>query len=404
MASTDVTAAGDAGDAGGDRGADAPLITPLFVLLVVAGLGYFLAIGSLLPTLPTYVEEELSGNGLEVGLVVGAFAVSAALVRPTVGRLGDKVGRRSMALAGSVLAAVGILPLGLVEAVWFLVILRLVSGLGEACFFIGAATAAQDLAPDHRRGEAASFFSIAIYSGLGFGPFLGERVYDGFGPDAAWLFAGGACVFAAVLSSFIPKAMGRVENPAPRRGLLHPAAVLPGSILFLGLLGFVGFASFLPLYVDEVGLDDAGQFFLLYGMIVLVIRIFGARIPDRFGPKRTSTFALSAIALGVATVAALGSATGVWIGTVLLSIGMALLFPALFSLAVNAAPAEERSHAVGTFSLFFDVAQGVGAPTLGLAVTLAGTERAAFVVGAVVAVVGLVVARIRLQTVEPAPA
>ena len=377
---------------------DGRLLTPLFALLIAAGLAYFLSIAALLPTLPRYVADELGGSGLDVGIVVGAFAVSAALVRPWVGRLGDVVGRRTMSLAGAGLAALGILPLGLVPAIWFLVVLRLVAGLGEACFFIGAATAAQDLAPDHRRGEAASLFSVAIYSGLAFGPTIGETIYARAGSTATWLFAGAASGVAFLLSWFIPRDMGRVPDPAPRRGLLHPAAILPGSILFMGLLAFTGFAAFLPLYVDDVGVDEAGPFFLVYGVIVLAVRILGARLPDRLGPVRTSSCALIAIALGIGVIAAFASSTGIWVGTVLLAIGMSLLFPALFTLAVNDAPTSERSHAVGTFSLFFDLSQGLGAPALGLAVTAFGTERAAFVLGALVAVAGLVAANTRLRT------
>src|SRR3546814_10418911 len=153
--------------------------------------------------------------------------------------------------------------------------------------------------------------------------------------------------------------MGRAENPAPRRGLLHPAAILPGSVLLLGILGFTGYAAFLPLYVDQVGADKAGPFLLVYGVIVLAVRIVGARVPDRLGPVRTSSYALVSIAAGVGTVGVVPNVTGIWIGTVLLAIGRSLLFPALFTLAVNGAPAEERSHAVGTFSLFFDLSQGL---------------------------------------------
>lgn len=378
-------------------GDDERLLTPLFALLIGAGLFYFLSIAALLPTLPRYVSDELGGSGLAVGIVVGSFAVSAAVVRPWVGRLGDVVGRRTMSLAGAGLAAAGIVPLGLVDAIWYLVLLRLVAGLGEAFFFIGAATAAQDLAPDHRRGEAASLFSVAIYAGLAFGPVIGEQVYTRYGSDPTWLLAGAAAGAAFVLSWFIPRDMGRVEDPPPRRGLLHPAAFLPGSVLLLGLIGFTGYAAFLPLYVDRVGIDEAGPFFLVYGVIVLAVRIVGARLPDRLGPVRASSYALVAIATGLAAVAGVSSAAGIWVGTVLLAVGMSLLFPALFTLAVNGAPAEERSHAVGTFSLFFDLSQGLGAPALGLAVTAFGTERAAFVVGSVVAVVGLVVANTRLR-------
>jgi predicted MFS family arabinose efflux permease len=50
-------------------------------------------------------------------------------------------------------------------------------------------------------------------------------------------------------------------------------------------------------------------------------------------------------------------------------------------------PDHERSQAVGTFSLFFDLSQGVGAPILGVVVALTG-ERAAFLVAAMIAGAG----------------
>jgi MFS family permease len=377
------------------------LVTPLFALITASGLFYFISLGSLLPTLPRYVEEELSGSGFEVGLVVGAFAVSAAVVRPWAGRLGDVVGRRTMAFVGAAVAAVSILPLGVVHAIWFLIVVRLITGLGEAAFFIGAATAAQDLAPDHRRGEAASFFSIAIYGGLAFGPAGGEWIYRNLGADEMWIFSAAMAGISMVLAGFIPSDLGRADEPAARRGLLHPAAILPGSVLLLGLIGFTGFSAFVPLYVDDIGVDDAGPFFFAYGAIVLAVRIFGAKVPDRLGAVRTSTLALVSVAVGIGTVALVPSATGLWIGTVLLSIGMSLLFPALFILAVNNAPQAERSHAVGTFSLFFDLSQGLGAPALGVLVTVFDAERAAFVGGAVMALFGIVLANTKLRASIP---
>lgn len=378
------------------QGSDS-LLSPLFVLITVSGLFYFMAMGALLPTLPLYVEEELGGQGWEVGIVVGAFAVSAALIRPWAGRLGDLLGRRTMALIGAGVAAVTIAPLGLVGAVWYLVVMRLLTGIGEAGYFIGTATAVQDLSPDHRRGEAASFFSISIYGGLAFGPFGGEWLYRNHGPTSMWLAAAACCVISFVLAAFIPRSLGRVEEPPPRRGILHPAAILPGTVLLTGIIGFAGFTAFLALYTEKQDLGSAGPYFLLYGVLVLAVRIFGARLPDRLGPVRTSNVALVAIAVGIGVVAGIASTFGLVLGTILLAGGMSLLFPALFVLVVEQAPSDERSHAVGTFSLFFDLSQGVGAPVLGVLVTIFGAERAAFVGGAVIAVIGLVLTNTKLR-------
>jgi len=398
-ADPDVLAvAGTEGAAGPDR-----LLSPTFALIVVAALGYFTALGMHLPVLPRYVEDTLGGSGFAVGIATGAFAVSAALVRPLVGRLGDRVGRRPLAVVGGGIAAVSIFGYGLVESLPVLVGFRLLTGLGEAAFFVGVATAAQDLSPDDRRAEAASFFSIAIYGGLAIGPFLGEKIlHSSGGADRVWLVSGILAGIGAALAVLIPAELGRAdpttldEAQPERRRLLHPAAVMPGTILLLGLIGMAAFASFLALHLDDLGVEDAGPFFLLYGVLVLAVRVFGAKLPDQMGTVRTTTLSLVSIAVSMTLIAFVDAIPAIYVGTAVFAAGMSLLFPALFGLVVSRAPAAERSHAVGTFSLFFDLSQGVGAPLLGLAVTLTGTDRAAFVVAAVVALIGLVVARTRL--------
>lgn len=387
------------------------LVTPTFVLITAAALGYFTALGMHLPVLPRYVEDDLGGSSVAVGIAVGAFAVSAALVRPLVGRLGDRLGRRPLAVVGAGLAAVSIAGYGLVQSLPVLVGFRLLTGLGEAAFFVGVATAVQDISPDDRRGEAASFFSTSIYGGLAIGPFLGEVLYKGGGAGRVWLVSAVLAAIGCVLSLLIPADLGRNGADATdgartadgRRRFLHPAAVVPGTVLLLGLMGFAAFSAFLALHLEDLGISDAGPYFLLYGVAVLVVRIFGARIPDRFGAVRTTTGSLVAIAAGVLVIALVDAAAAIAAGTLVFSIGMSLLFPALFGLTVNRAPASERSHAVGTFSLFFDLSQGVGAPLLGLVVYVAGTDRSAFVAAAVIALVGLVMARTRLPRAAAAP-
>ena len=79
---------------------------------------------------------------------------------------------------------------GLVPALEWLIATRIVMGLGEACFFVGATTMATDLAPVARRGEAVSYWSVALWGGLAFGPVLGEALLDGSNYDLVWYVAG----------------------------------------------------------------------------------------------------------------------------------------------------------------------------------------------------------------------
>src|SRR3546814_13192999 len=115
------------------------MVTGRFLIVTLATFGYFIGVGSLLPTLPRYVKDELGGDGLAVGVVVGAFAVSAAIVRPWAGRIGDRYGRRLLLSGGALIVGVTTLTYTQVDSVAPLVALRLITGIGEAAVFGGAA-------------------------------------------------------------------------------------------------------------------------------------------------------------------------------------------------------------------------------------------------------------------------
>lgn len=76
------------------------------------------------------------------------------------------------------------------------------------------------------------------------------------------------------------------------------------------------------------------------------------------------------------------------VGAAVLGIGVALFTPALFSVAVEGVPPNERGAVMGTTSAFLDVAFGLGPATFGL--VAAGVGRSGgFIVGAAVAAAGL---------------
>jgi MFS family permease len=365
------------------------LLTPKFAVVLVAAFAYFMAMGGALPTLPRFIEGELDGGGVAVGVGVGVYAVSAALLRPWVGRLGDTRGRRLLTVGGSAVVAVSFLTYALATELWMLVGSRLLTGAGEAAGFVGFAMAAQDLAPDHRRGEAASYFSVALYAGLAIGPPVGEALVD-FGFTALWLSLAGFAGLAAVASLWIPR--GKTVAVVADRTFLQRDALWPGLILFLGLIPFTAFAAFVPLFAEDLGLDSVGGVLALYAGLVLVIRIVGARLPDRLGWRKGSSMALAAVTIGISLVAVWGSVASIWLAAIPLGLGMSLMYPSLFTAVMAAAPEDERSHAVGTFSVFFDLSQGLGATFIGVVVSLtSGNERAGFGAAGLMAFSGLLV-------------
>ena len=372
------------------------LLTPRFILIIATGLAYFLAIGMMVPTVPVFVERSLGGDSVAVGIAVGSFAVGAIVLRPFAGRIGDRYGRRILIIGGALIVAAAWTLVLAASSMTVLVAARVLGGIGEAAFFVGAGTMVTDLAPERRRGEALSYWSIAVYGGVAFGPFIGVFVLADDQFNRVWILAAGFALAAAVLGCFTTET--RRAGPVPvaagggRPKLFYRAALAPGLVLFLGLIGLAGFTEFVPLYVVDIGVADAGPVLLVYGLVVLAVRILGARLPDRLGPMVAGSGALAIGASGLAIVAIVATPVGLYVGTVIFALGMSQLYPAVMILALTDVPDHERSSAVGTVSSFFDASQGVGAVVLGGVAHVAG-YRSAFIGGVIAAVVGLVLLR-----------
>jgi predicted MFS family arabinose efflux permease len=370
------------------------LLTPAFVTVTLACLAYFTGDGVLVPAVPRYVEGPLGAGNVAIGLVVGAFSLSAFFLRPWVGGLGDRWGRRPLMLVGASLFAVSVLAYPLASSPAVLAALRLLTGAGEAFFFVGAVTAVFDLAPPERRGEAMSFASLALYMGIGIGPVIGELAIERVGFVAAWVLAATAALTALVMALRVPDtrpgdAAGEAPGSSARHRLVHRAGLLPGLVMLTSILGMAGFLTFVPLYAMDIGMDGSRLVLLVFAGIVVGIRSVGARIPDRLGAARTTRMALALSAAGLALVGTWRSPTGLLAGTVVFAVGIALFTPAVMALAVEGVAPQERASVIGTTSAFLDLAFGLGPASLGFVAAAIGRP-GTFLAGAAVAAVGWV--------------
>jgi len=151
-------------------------------------------------------------------------------------------------------------------------------------------------------------------------------------------------------------------------------------------------------------LSGAGWVFFVYSAIVISIRIFGRRLPDRLGAKRASTAALALLAAGLLGIGLWQTPVGLYVGTAVFAAGTALAFPALLTLAVDRADVSERSSVIGTFSACIDVGFALGALSLGAVASVTGYS-GVFVAAALAAVAGAFVLfripkQLRVRTAE----
>lgn len=371
------------------------LLTAQFGVLCLSALFSALGFSSVIPTVARFVATDLNGGDLEVGVALGVFSFSAVLARPWIGRLGDRRGRRVLIAGGSLITSIVLAAHALADSYLALLVARLVMGAVQGAFFVGTVTLTTDLAPEHRRGEAASYFSVAIYGGMAFGPWLGEWAAGRWGFDGGFLLGGLCMGIAAVIALWLPDFVGdqepniASEENTRRRALLYRTAIWPGVVMALGIMIFPALHGFMPKLMDERALGDAGPIYALYGLLVLVLRLVCSRLPDALGTGKTAAVALMGSSVGMLIMGSFVSRPGMFVGAAVLAIGGSLLYPALMIAAVDGVPANERAQAMSTFTMFFELSGGIGAPVLGVVAWLSGTTVAAFYGASVLAAIGL---------------
>ncbi len=395
-----------------DAAPPARLITRPFVVVTLSAALFFMYIGTLVPLVPLFIEGPLDGGEFGLGLNAAIFAIAAVLARPALGRLADRHGRRSVIIGGALIAAAGGMAMSQVDALPLLLLLRAFTGIGEAGVFVGAATLIADLSPRDRRAEGASYFSVAVFTGLGVGPVFSEWLLDDVQFERTFIAAGAFAIAAAAIALFAPArvtspdddAMSTVDSGGraapPVKALassgifkfIHPAAIGPGAVLAFGVGGLTTFFLFAPEYSRDVGLSNSGVLFLLYALVSLVIRMFGAKLPERLGARRSVTIALVSMAAGLVVFAAIPEVWALWIGAALIGLGAAFNYPSLMALTVNNAGDAERASAISSFTMFFEVGSAGSGLLVGLFAHFVG-KQIGFLGGVLFCLAGLWVLR-----------
>ena len=362
----------------------------------------FVAVGAVIPVLPRYVHGPVGAGDLAVGIVIGAYTLTAIVFRPFAGRLADGRGRRATLVGGAVLVAtVGALYL-VPAGVPGLVATRLLLGIGEGAVVVAGSAWAIDLAPPDRRGRVIGFFGLGIWGGLAIGPPLGEALLAVGGYRAVWLFAAAGPLLGAMLAARLPDAHQPAAAPAGQPLLPRPA-IGPGVAIALASVGYAALAGFAVLHLAERGSGGGSSVFIAFAATVVAGRLLLGSLPDRLGPTRTAVASGVAETAGLALVGAASSWQVAVLGAAMMGAGFAVLYPALALLVLDGTDDRSRGAALGTFSAFFDAGVGVGAPLAGAVASVWGYP-GAFYTAAGFAAAGAVASLVRRQSrraVEP---
>ncbi|PXX71171.1 putative MFS family arabinose efflux permease [Nocardia tenerifensis] len=342
----------------------------------------YLGLSAAIPVLPGYVRDEFGAGDLAVGLAVTATALTALLTRPVFGGLADRYGPRTVMRFGALAIAAGgllyFLPAGLV----WLIVVRLLLGVGEAALFVAGAVWTVTLAPHDRRGQVIGLYGVAMWGGISLGTALGAALRH-FGIDAVWAFCAAApLVGLALISTVAPQP--RVEPTGGGRGLLLKPAVLPGLGLALGAAGYVGLAAFVISALQDRGIDSGVIVLSTFSAVYAGTRFVIGHLPDKLGPRRVASWCGAGEAAGLLIIAWAPNLPVAVAGAVVMGVGFSLLHPSLALMVMNNTDSAQQGAALGAYTSFWDLGLFVWGPATG-AIAAGFGYPAVFVVAAVCA-------------------
>lgn len=326
----------------------------------------------LTPAIPLYVSK-LGGSASIAGLVLMAFAAPSFMVRPILGKVADRIGHATMLAigVGALVLAGGVFFAPVLAAVFVASALR---GLAWGATNIGGYAYLATAAPPERRGEASGYFAGVLGSASVVFPALALWMINGHGGFAAVFVA--SCAFAAIA---VPTALALRKHDRVQRATETQTAAPPpstGGVLNRGLaismalslcqsLPAPAVIAFLPLFARDQHLGDVGIYYIVAGVLSLLIRPFLGRRSDLLGQGPIIAFGLLAQAIGFSMIWVGSALPFILAGAVIASIGPALIGSATTALALDLAPVDRRGQAMATFTMTFQIGAGFGSVLAG---------------------------------------
>jgi MFS family permease len=352
------------------------------LILFAAGLFFWTSITTMLPTLPTYIQE-LGGTVQQVGLVMGCFAIGLLLSRTWLGRLADRHSRKIVLLIGTGVGALAPLGYCWVHSISGLMAVRAFHGISIAAFTTGYSALVIDLSPPKQRGEIVGYMSLAVPIGMAVGPALGGILEVSQGYVFLFLVSAGLGFASFILTSGVRggKYQGGSELPEvsdlPERNfwgmLASPALNVPAAILLLIGLVFGTLASFLPLYIRAIALDlNAGTFYTAAAIASFIARVACGRASDRFGRGIFITGSLICYGASMLLLSLTRSPRDFLLAAVLEGMGSGVLIPMMIALLSDRCQPQERGRVYAVCLAGFDVGLALAGPLLGILEATAG--------------------------------
>jgi MFS family permease len=314
-----------------------------------------------LPVLATY------GMGLEgstpalIGLAIGAYGLTQALLQIPFGMLSDRIGRRPVIYAGLLIFAAGSLLAANADSIWGVIAGRVLQGAGA----ISAAVMAllSDLTREQHRTKAMAMIGMSIGLSFAVAMIIGPVLTSAFGLSGLFLVtAAMALLGILIVAVMVPRSAGPTKH---RESGVATQALLPSlknpdllrlnyGIFALHAMLMASFVA-LPLALVELGGLPKEEHWWVY-LTALLVGFFGMVPFIIYGEKKRRMKQTVFAAVAVLLLCELffwwfgSNLRALVMGLIVFFTAFNLLEASLPSLISKVAPAAGKGTAMGVYS------------------------------------------------------
>lgn len=296
-----------------------------------------------------------------IGLAIGAYGLSQALLQIPFGMLSDRVGRKRMIYIGLVLFAAGSLLAASTDSIYVVIAGRILQGAGAIASVLMALLS--DLTREEERTKAMATVGISIGLSFSVSLVLGPLLGSAFGLSGIFYTTAALAVVAMVIVSRLVPTPHEHKSSADT----HPARAMLGKVLADGRLVRLDFGIFAlhlvltaiflvfpTLLQDELGLPSSSHWWFY---LTVMVTSFFAMVPFIIiGEKKRSMKpvlcgAIALLAISTAAIGGIsGSLTAAWAVLFFFFMAFNLLEASLPSLVSKESPAAAKGTAMGVYS------------------------------------------------------
>ena len=363
-----------------------------FVLVVVSTLCCFMVGQGLNSSTSVYVAL-YGGTAAYAGVLAAVFSGAAAVVRLLSGPLIDGRGRRIVMLAGFAVLIVGTVGPLFTHDVAPFVVFRILQGAGFSAVTTASATAAADALPASRMGEGIGYYGLGQAIAMSIGPAFALALVSMDPAENLFIGATAAAALGLALIFFcryekhpemLPeeavyrrereekrtRSEGAKSEGARREGFISrifEKRALPGTLPTLVIAPAFGFVIFfVGLYGTSLGVGNAGLFYTLSAVSMVIVRLKSGAFMDRFAPIKILPVALAFGVVAFAMLIACGTVLDgspardavFYLAGIVYGPCIGIVNPLNQAVAVKNTPPERWGAANALFQLAIDV--GIG--------------------------------------------